>query len=56
MKEVKGGAWIIVANPPQNWICDGCGNPITDFYHEPDGAYVSVCGYCGSEMRKKKEN
>lgn len=56
MKEVKGGAWIIVAGPPQNWICDVCGNPLTDFHHEPDGTYVSVCSYCGSEMRKKKEN
>lgn len=47
MRGVKGGAWIVVANPPQDWRCDVCGATLTDFHHEEGSGYVSVCKVCG---------
>ena len=47
MKEVKGGNWIIVANPTMKWICDVCGEKITEFMHEGEN-YVAICSNCGS--------
>ena len=38
-EDAADGSWLIVPEPPVDWICDEC-------YTRNGGRYV-ICGYCG---------
>ena len=54
MKEVKGGAWYIVKNPPTLWKCEECGYDI-EYYLYNGELYCAVCENCGCRKEFKVE-